>query len=236
MTGMVTGMAPRARPNATPGVALVVVLASLLGMLVGGATRAEEEAKPTATAPDALVRDTAEKLLHALDQRRDDLREHPEQIREIVDQFLLPIFDIDYAGRIVLGQSGRDATPEQRQKFVQAFYGSLVRTYGTGLLKFTSQTMRVLPYKAEPGADRTRVRTEVVLDDGTTVPVDYSLHVTDKGWMMYDVTIEGISYLTNYRKMVASEVSRKGLDGLIASLEHGTVPTAIEADKKENGS
>jgi phospholipid transport system substrate-binding protein len=224
--------------KATPGIALFIVLLSVLGIFGAGASRAADEAKPAApaTAPDVLVRDTAQKVLDALDQRRADLQAHPEQIRQIVDQFLLPVFDVDYAGRVVLGQAARDASPEQRQKFVQAFYSSLVRTYGTGLLKFTSETMHVLPYKAEPGADRTRVRTEVVLDDGTKVPVDYSLHVTDKGWMFYDVTIEGISYLTNYRKMVASEVSRKGLDGLIAELEQGTVPEAIEADKKESGS
>lgn len=224
--------------KATPGVALFIGLVIVLGIFGAGASRAEDEAKPAtpATAPDALVRDTAQKVLNALDQRRAELQAHPEQIRQIVDQYLLPVFDVDYAGRVVLGQVGRDASPEQRQKFVQAFYSSLVRTYGTGLLKFTSETMRVLPYKPEPGAERTRVRTEVVLDDGTKVPVDYSLHVTDKGWMFYDVTIEGISYLTNYRKMVASEVSRKGLDGLIAELEQGTVPQGMEGGEKESGS
>ena len=209
---------------------LALALTGML-LLAGNASAADE-----GPGPDVVVRDTSQKILEALNQRRDELREHPEKIREIIDQFMLPVFDIDYAGRVVLGQAGRDATPEQRKRFVDAFYGSLVRTYGTGLLKFTSDRMRVLPYKAEPGADRARVRTEVSLDDGTKAAVDYSLHVTDKGWMFYDVTIEGISYVTNYRKMVASEVSRKGLDGLIAQLEQGTVPAAIEADKKENGS
>jgi phospholipid transport system substrate-binding protein len=206
---------------------------ALLGMLllVAGASPAQENGP---AAPDAVVRETAQKILDTLNQRREELREHPEQVREIIDQVMLPVFDIDYAGRVVLGQAGRDATPEQRQRFVKAFYDSLVRTYGTGLLKFTSDSMRVLPYKAEKDADRTRVRTEVVLDDGTTVPVDYSLRLTDQGWKFYDVTIEGISYLANYRKMVSSEVSRKGLDGLIAQLEQGTVPEAIE-EKKEEG-
>jgi phospholipid transport system substrate-binding protein len=181
-----------------------------------------------AAGPDAIVRDTAQKVLDALNQQREELRANPDKVREIVDQYLLPVFDLQYAGRVVLGPAGRNATPEQRERFIQAFYGSLVRTYGTGLLKFTSDTMRVLPYKPEPGAERARVRTEVVLDDGTKAAVDYSLHMTDKGWMFYDVTIEGISYLTNYRKMVASEVAQKGLDGLIAQLEKGTVPEAME--------
>ena len=216
------------------GTMVKVAAHALLGLLLlaGGAIPAQE-GKPAA--PDAVVRDIAQKILDALDQRREELREHPDKVREIIDQVMLPVFDIDYAGRIVLGPAGRDATPEQRQRFEKAFYESLVRTYGTGLLKFTSDSMRVLPYRAEEDAERTRVRTEVVLEDKTTVPVDYSLRLTDKGWMFYDVTIEGISYLANYRKMVASEVSRKGLDGLIAQLEQGTVPVAIEAEKKEEG-
>jgi phospholipid transport system substrate-binding protein len=210
-----------------------LIAVMLTGMLVLGGSASAADADP---GPDAVVSDTSQKVLEALNQRRDELREHPEKIREIIDQFMLPVFDLEYAGRVVLGPAGRDATPEQRKRFIDAFYNSLVQTYGTGLLKFTSDRMRVLPYKAEPGADRARVRTEVSLDDGTKAAVDYSLHVTDKGWMFYDVTIEGISYVTNYRKMVASEVAKKGLDGLITQLEQGTIPDAMKDGKKEGDS
>jgi phospholipid transport system substrate-binding protein len=209
---------------------IAVTLTGLLA-LAGGAGAADES-----PGPDAVVRDTAQKVLDALNQRRDELREYPEKIREVIDQNMLPVFDIEYAGRVVLGQAGRTATPEQRKRFIDAFYNSLVKTYGTGLLKFTSDTMRVLPYKAEPGAERARVRTEVTLDDGTKAAVDYSLHLTDKGWMFYDVTIEGISYVTNYRKMVASEVAKKGLDGLIAELEQGAIPAEMQEGAKEGTS
>jgi phospholipid transport system substrate-binding protein len=215
------------------GIVRNLLSGALLGalLLVVGPARADE-----GPGPDAVVRDTAQKVLDALNQRRDELRAQPEKIREIIDQYMLPVFDVEYAGRVVLGQAGRSATPEQRKRFVDAFYDSLVRTYGTGLLEFTSDTMRVLPYKAEPGAERARVRTEVSLDDGTKAAVDYALHVTDKGWMFYDVMIEGISYVTNYRKMVASEVAKKGLDGLIADLEQGKVPEEMKEGTKEAGS
>ena len=130
---------------------------------------------------------------------------------EIVDSVLKPNFDLLYAGRIVLGKHGRSATPEQRRRFVDAFYASLIRTYAKGLLEFTADKMRVLPYKEEPGAKKTRVRTEVILANGTVVPVDYSLRLNnDEQWKLYDVTIEGISYLTNYRKEVGSQVREKG--------------------------
>jgi|KBSMisStandDraft_5_1062788.scaffolds.fasta_scaffold40200_5 phospholipid transport system substrate-binding protein len=219
---------------------MIGIVRNVIALALSGALLlavAQSHADVAGPAPDVLVRDTSQKVLDALNGKRDELRDHPEQVRQIVDQYLLPVFDVEYAGRVVLGQAGKDATPEQRKRFIDAFYASLVRTYGTGLLKFTSDTMKVLPYKPEPGAERTRVRTEVALDDGSKAAVDYSLHVTDKGWMLYDVTIEGISYLTNYRKMVASEVGQKGLDGLIAALEQGTVPVAIkDGDTKGNDS
>jgi phospholipid transport system substrate-binding protein len=187
------------------GIVRNLLSGALLGalLLVVGPARADE-----GPGPDAVVRDTAQKVLDALNQRRDELRAQPEKIREIIDQYMLPVFDVEYAGRVVLGQAGRSATPEQRKRFVDAFYDSLVRTYGTGLLEFTSEK----------------------------AAVDYALHVTDKGWMFYDVMIEGISYVTNYRKMVASEVAKKGLDGLIADLEQGKVPEEMKEGTKEAGS
>jgi phospholipid transport system substrate-binding protein len=210
-----------------------LVASAFLGLaFVAGGARAADEAQT----PDAVVRETAQRTLAALDARREELRVNPEKIREIVDQYLLPVFDIAYAGRVVLGPHGRDATPEQRQRFVKAFYNSLVRAYGKGLLEFTSDTMRVLPYEHEEGAERARVRTQVKLDDGTTVPVDYSLRLTDEGWRVYDVTIEGISYVANYRKMVAAEISQKGLDGLIAELEAGELPAPVEKAGNEDAS
>ena len=124
-----------------------------------------------------------------------------------------------YAGRIVLGKHGRDASPEQRRRFIDAFYRSLLRTYAEGLLEFRADNLRMLPYRGEDGETKTRVRSEVILNDGRVIPVDYSLRLTDSGWKAYDVTIEGISYLTNYRKEVGGLVRDKGLEAVISELE-----------------
>ncbi len=95
----------------------------------------------------------------------------------------------------------------------------MVRQYATGLLEFNSDRLNVLPYKGEADAKRATVRTEVYLDDGTEVPVKYSMRLTDEGWKVYDVTIENISYIKNFRTQLGAEIQSKGLDAVIARLE-----------------
>lgn len=172
-----------------------------------------------ADSPPRVVESASEQILGILEERRDELSEDPAALYAAVDSVLLPRFDMVYAGRVVLGKYGRDATPEQRRRFIDAFYQSLLRTYAEGLLQFRAENLRMLPYRGEEGATKTRVRTEVVLNDGRVIPVDYSLRLKDDVWKVYDVTIEGISYLTNYRKEVGGLVRDKGLEAVITELE-----------------
>ncbi|MEM1189406.1 MAG: ABC transporter substrate-binding protein [Pseudomonadota bacterium] len=169
--------------------------------------------------PQRVVESASEEILKILDERREELEADPAALYAAVDSVLLPRFDLVYAGRVVLGKHGRDASPEQRRRFIDAFYRSLVRTYASGLLEFKAENLRMLPYRGEEGATKTRVRTEVILDDGRVIPVDYTLRNRDGVWKVYDVAVEGISYLTNYRKEVDSLVRAEGLDAVIVDLE-----------------
>ncbi len=141
----------------------------------------------------------------------------------LVERVLLPHFDTEYSARLVLGKHWNAASPEQRQRFVSGFYHSLLNNYGTALLDFTGDRLKVFPYKGEPGATNATVRTQVRKDDGSTVAVNYSLHHTDKGWMAWDVIIEGISYVKSFRDDFGAEIDQKGLDGLIDRLEKQSV-------------
>ncbi|MEO1081000.1 MAG: ABC transporter substrate-binding protein [Pseudomonadota bacterium] len=169
--------------------------------------------------PQRVVESASEEILKILGERREELEADPAALYAAVDSVLLPRFDLVYAGRVVLGKHGRDASPEQRRRFIDAFYRSLVRTYASGLLEFKAENLRMLPYRGEEGATKTRVRTEVILDDGRVIPVDYTLRNRDGVWKVYDVAVEGISYLTNYRKEVDSLVRAEGLDAVIVDLE-----------------
>ena len=132
---------------------------------------------------------------------------------------LLPNFDSEYAARLVLGQTWKTATPDQRKRFVDAFYHSLLRNYGTALIDFTADRFVILPYRGDPGDSTATVRTEVKRSSGEKVPVNFSLRKTDAGWKAWDVVIEGISYVKSFRTDFGSEIQQKGLDEVIKRLE-----------------
>ena len=169
--------------------------------------------------PQELVQNSAQKMLQELDANRAMYQKDPAKLDALVGNVLLPNFDSEYAARLVLGQYWRSATPEQRKRFVDAFYKSLLRNYGAALIDFTADRFVILPYKGEAGDTNATVRTEVKRSTGDKVPVNFSLHKTDAGWKAWDVVIEGISYVKSFRTDFASEIQQKGLDAVITRLE-----------------
>ena len=185
--------------------------------------------------PEMVVQKIADDLATQVGAHREELKnDHEKLIREI-DGILLPHFDIEYASLLVLGRNARPASPEQRSRFAKAFYKSIAHRYAEGLLNYTRGNVNVLPFSGELNVKRTIVRTEVVLDDGKKVAVDYAFRKTSSGeWKAYDVIIEGISYITNYRNQVAAEIKATSLDSLIERLEtQGS--KALEMMEKKGG-
>jgi phospholipid transport system substrate-binding protein len=170
--------------------------------------------------PNQVVQTLVDDLGKTMETRRDELSKNREALLKAIDDIVLPHFDIDYASILVLGQNARTATPEQRVRFAKAMYNSITHRYAEGLLKYTEGRVRVLPFQGELNDKRTLVRTQVVLDDGKVVPVDYAFRKTSAGdWKAYDVIIEGISYVTNYRNQVAAEIAKSNIDALTTRLE-----------------
>ena len=210
-------------------------LALVMGVAASNAAVAQAAAS-AATAPDQIVQGIADDLGKAIDGHQAELKSDREKLLKLIDGILLPRFDIDYASILVLGQSARTATPEQRARFAKAFYNSIAHRYAEGLLNYTKGRVRVLPSKGDTNDKRTIVRTEVVLDDGKTLPVDYAFRKTQDGsWKAYDVIIEGISYITNYRNQVGAEIQKTGLDALITRLETQGESTLETMEHEQQG-
>jgi phospholipid transport system substrate-binding protein len=169
--------------------------------------------------PGELIESVAREVVKELDAHRTEMRKDPQKIRKLVDEYLLPHFDTEYAAKLVLGKNWRTATADQRKRFVEAFYQSLLQNYGEALLEFTPDRLTIQPYRGAPAETTATIRTEVKRDNGTRVPVNYSLHKIDSGWKAYDVTIEGISYIKSFRTDFGAEIDQKGLDGVIQRLE-----------------
>jgi phospholipid transport system substrate-binding protein len=186
---------------------------------------AETAPAPAATAvmasvaPQELIQVSARKVLNELDANRALYRKDPSKLDALVGDVLLPNFDAEYAARLVLGQTWRSATPEQRKRFIDAFYRSMLRNYGASLLDFTADRLVVLPFRGDPAGSAATVRTEVKRSNGQKVPVNYSFRKTESGWKAWDVVIEGISYVKSFRTDIGSEVQQRGLQAVIERLE-----------------
>jgi phospholipid transport system substrate-binding protein len=153
----------------------------------------------------------------------------------VVDKYLLPHFDTELSARLVLGAHWRTATAEQRKRFVDAFYHSLLSNYGSALVGFTADRLKIFPTKPDPDATRATVRTEVRRSNGDAVAVNYYLHKTPQGWKAWDVAIDGISYVDSYRTDFGEQIEAKGIDSVIKRLEAGEKPGAIVKQTGGNG-
>jgi phospholipid transport system substrate-binding protein len=191
----------------------------LAGLLAGGAAQADDTPNVDASGPAQLISSVAETMLQALDAHRAEYRKDPARIDALVDRVMLPHFDTQYAARLVLGRHWTAASAEQRARFVDAFYHSLLRNYGSALVDFTADRLKVLPYQGSADAPNATVRTQVRKSDGTLVAVNYSLHRTADGWKAWDVVIEGVSYVKSFRDDFGSEIEQSGLDAVIERLE-----------------
>jgi phospholipid transport system substrate-binding protein len=201
------------------------VQAGFIGTLLAtGAVHAADAAKPAPAAVDAsgpsqLIESSANILLTGIDQHRAEFRKDPTGLYALVEQTLLPNFDTPYSAQLVLGPNWRNATPEQRKRFVDAFYQSLLYTYGDAMIDFTGDRLKVFPTKVTPEDTKATVRTEIKRSNGTKVAVNYTLRKVNGQWKAWDVVIDGISYVKSYREDYGAEVQQKGLEAVIARLE-----------------
>jgi phospholipid transport system substrate-binding protein len=196
-----------------------------------GPASAADAAKPATTngkpapttvdtsGPSQLIESSANILLSGIDARRDEFRRDPTGLYKLVGETLLPHFDTPYAAQLVLGPHWRNASAEQRKRFVEAFYNSLLYTYGDAMVDFTADRLKVFPTKADPAMEKATVRTEIKRSNGQKVAVNYSLRKVNGAWKAWDVVIDGISYVKSYREDYGAEVQQKGLDAVIARLE-----------------
>ncbi len=167
-------------------------------------------------------------LDQAVEGRQHELAEDKEALYALIDEILLPRFDRRYAAQLVLARHWRTASEEDREQFINAFYNHLMHMYAEAVLDFDLANLEVLPFRGDATKKRTTVKTIVVLDDGTRVPVNYGMVKRETGWLMFDVTIEGISYVRNFKAEVNAEIQAEGLDGVIRRLESQSGEGAAE--------
>jgi len=185
------------------------------------------------TPPDVLARTTTQEVIAILKQDKELQRGNQAKVYELVEAKILPNFDFNRMTQLVLGKHWPRATAKQKQALVTEFRNLLVRTYSSSLTAFTDQTIEFKPMAMKPDDTDVTVRSEIRQPAGQPIPINYSFYKTAFGWKVYDVTIDGVSLVTNYRASFASTIRQNGIDGLIKTLAaqsaRGTVTPATPA-------
>jgi phospholipid transport system substrate-binding protein len=163
---------------------------------------------------DELVKRTADDVLSAIKSDKDIQAGDQKKIFALAEEKILPNFDFDRVCRMVLGKNWRSATPEQQAAFQKEFRTLLLRTYATALGKYKDQVIEYKPMRAEAGAKNVSVKTQILQSGGQPITVDYSLVKAENGWKVYDIVIESVSLVTNYRSQFSSEIRQNGIDSL----------------------
>jgi phospholipid transport system substrate-binding protein len=176
-------------------------------------------AEQQAMQPDEMTRRTVDDVLVLLQKNNAVYKSDRSKFFSMVDKKLLPYFDFRKMSQLVLGKNWRTATDAQKEAFVADFKDLLVRTYAVAMLKFTDQKMVYLPYTGKP-SDRTVVVKLKIKQSGGAgdIPVYTTFYNGKNGWKVIDITIEGISMVTNYRNVYNQTIREQGLDALIKSL------------------
>lgn len=198
---------------------LLFVVSCVFSSGVLAQTQADDPVSLVERITGSIFADVAENLEH--------YTADPDSLKVLVRKDLMPLLDINYSARLILGRAGRGLKQEKINEFAASMSNLLVDRYSRGLLYFSSEvTIRVLPQRGDLNEKLTRVRTRVTMPKGGEAPIDYAFHKTPQGWKAFDVIVEGISYVTTYRNQIMPEVRDKGIDNVIERLNKGQLELA----------
>ncbi|SET55867.1 phospholipid transport system substrate-binding protein [Nitrosospira multiformis] len=184
--------------------------------------------------PDTLVDNTAQEVLSIVRQDKELRAGNMAKILDLVEAKVLPHFNFTRMTRLAMGKNWNKATPQQQEELVKEFRTLLVRTYSNALSTYSDYKIKVEPVRSKAGDVDTTVKTKVMQDSGQPVDIDYSMEKTGDGWKVYDVTVAGVSLVTNYRSTFNSQVREGGVEKLLKTL--GDKNRALAAnDKKAAG-
>jgi phospholipid transport system substrate-binding protein len=182
-------------------------------------------AQAVATKPGDIVRQTTKTVLGTLSERREEFKSDPAQLNAFVKTQLDAIMDRQYSAQLVLGRHGRGLPPEKLSAFADALTDNLLRRYGKALIDFDPNTeVRVKSETPLQNGKFVRVASEIMRKGGSPVPVDY-LFAHDKSgqWKVFDVIVEGVSYVQTYRTQFDEQLRNQTLDQVTAGLASGEI-------------
>ncbi|MEO8132659.1 MAG: ABC transporter substrate-binding protein [Betaproteobacteria bacterium] len=187
------------------------LLATLAGLLLAFAVHAQE-------APDALIKRVASDVLATLKSDKDIQAGNKKKLYELIEGKIATNFDFLRMTSLAMGRNWRKATPEQQKELAEQFRILLIRTYSGALANYQNHVMDFKPLRSTPADTDVTVRTTVTAPGGQPIGIDYSVEKTGGAWKAYDVSVGGVSLVTNYREEFNNAVRDSGVDGLLKAL------------------
>lgn len=215
-------LSPARRARAARYPLVAVLLLASLPLAAHLSPREEAEAPPSSAPrpdPRQLVADLAARLFAELGQHRAEYRRDPQLIVPTLERLLSPHFDANYTARLVLGSHWRTAATEYRQRFATALFHTLLSSYAESIVEWTPERFQLLPFEGDAAALQATVRTQVMRSAGSFASVDYRLHQTGQGWQVFDVLVDGVSYVRTYHDDVDSDVAQRGPEFALERIE-----------------
>ena len=183
-------------------------------LLFAGATAAQVGEK----APDVLVKEVTLEVVDMIARDKEIKSGNRAKLIEVIEAKVLPHFNFTAMTALAMGQSWRQATPEQRKQLIEEFRTLLVRTYASALAAYSEQKFEFRPLRSRPTDTDVTVNVRVLQPGAQPIPIDYSMEKTASGWKAYDVVVGGVSLVANYRTEFNSIVRQQGVDALIDTL------------------
>ncbi len=165
-----------------------------------------------APSPTEQLREVVDGVMALLKQPEVDQAQRRQQMRDLI----APHFDFEVMSRSILAKNWKKADAAQRDRFVELFKRLMENTYIAAMESYTNETIR---YGKEKIRKNKAVAETFIIRTGVEIPVIYRLRQRGDKWLAYDVVIEGVSIVRNYRSSFASLVKKQGIDGLLANLE-----------------
>lgn len=209
-------------PAATYGLFLKALLASALLAAASLLLAPPAHAASTQGTPSQLVLDNSSRILKTLEARRDEFNADPAALRTFIASEFDQMFDRDYAARMVLGRHGRGASNADVKLFADALANSLMSRYGSSLLGFNTRLqVRITDETSMRGGAIVKVESVFERADGGTIPVAYLMHKRGGDWKVFDVIVEGVSFVNIFRKQFDQPLSRKSIAQVAADIQAG---------------
>ncbi|MDG0995971.1 MAG: ABC transporter substrate-binding protein [Gammaproteobacteria bacterium] len=176
--------------------------------------------------PEQIIEQTSSEVLSIVNQQADRIRNEAGYVNTVIDEVILPIIDLQAMGRLILGKHWKTSTSEQQQHFIKEFKSMLVRTYAKSIADYGHAKVIIMRDVEQKSKKFHMVHTELDLGSGAPMKVTYVFRQKDAAWRVFDLAVDGLSLVKNFRSSFGQEITETSLEALIDRIANTNIQAA----------